>query len=51
MRYARGMIAIGIVAKDAEESARFHTEAIAFTEVKGFPVPGELGKKIERIGP
>jgi len=47
--FSKPVIDIGIVARDVEKSARFYTEAIGFTEVKGFSVTGELGKKIGLI--
>lgn len=47
--FSKPVIDLGIVAKDAEKSARFYTEAIGFTEVPGFSVTGELGRKIGLI--
>ena len=47
--FSKGVIDIGIVAKDVGKSAKFYTEAIGLTEVKGFSVTGEMGKKIGLI--
>jgi lactoylglutathione lyase len=44
--FSKGVIDIGIVVSDAERTAQFLTNAIGFTEVKGFSVTPELGKKI-----
>jgi lactoylglutathione lyase len=44
--FTKGVIDIGIVVSDAERTAQFLTNAIGFTEVKGFSVTPELGKKI-----
>ncbi|MCX8108750.1 MAG: VOC family protein [Verrucomicrobiae bacterium] len=47
--FSKPVIDIGIVVRDSAASARFYTNAIGFTEVPGFPVSGELGKKIGLI--
>jgi lactoylglutathione lyase len=47
--FSKPVIDIGIVVRDAEKSGKFYTEAVGFTEVKGFSVTGELGKKIGLI--
>ena len=44
--FTKGVIDIGIVVSDAERTAQFLTNAIGFTEQKGFSVTPELGKKI-----
>jgi lactoylglutathione lyase len=44
--FSKGVIDIGIVVSDAARTAQFLTNAIGFTEVKGFSVTPELGKKI-----
>ena len=44
--FSKGVIDIGIVVSDAERTAQFLTNAIGFTEVKGFSVTPELGRKI-----
>ncbi len=43
---SKPIIDIGMVAKDADRTARFLTNVIGFKEVRGFPVSGDLGKKI-----
>jgi catechol 2,3-dioxygenase-like lactoylglutathione lyase family enzyme len=47
--FSKPIIDIGIVVKDASRSAAFLTNAIGFKEVQGFPVSGELGRKIGLI--
>lgn len=47
--FSKPVIDIGIVAADLEKSARFYTEAIGFTEIQGFDVSAELGRKIGLI--
>jgi catechol 2,3-dioxygenase-like lactoylglutathione lyase family enzyme len=47
--FAKPVIDIGIVVKDAERAARFLTNAIGFKEVRGFPVTADLGRKIGLI--
>ncbi len=47
--FSKGVIDIGIVVRDANRTAAFLTNAIGFTEVKGFSVTPELGKKIGLI--
>jgi catechol 2,3-dioxygenase-like lactoylglutathione lyase family enzyme len=44
--FSKGVIDIGIVVSDAERTAQFLTNAIGFTEQKGFSVTPEMGKKI-----
>jgi lactoylglutathione lyase len=44
--FSKGVIDIGIVVSDAGRTAQFLTNAIGFTEQKGFSVTPELGKKI-----
>jgi len=44
--FSKGVIDIGIVVSDATRTAQFLTNAIGFTEVKGFSVTSELGKRI-----
>jgi lactoylglutathione lyase len=47
--FSKGTIDIGIVVGDAGRTAQFLTNAIGFTEVKGFSVTPELGRKIGLI--
>ena len=47
--FSKPVIDIGIVTRDVEKSAKFYTEAIGFTEVQGFSVTPELGRKIGLI--
>jgi len=47
--FSKAVIDIGMVVRDAAASARFYTNAIGFTEVAGFPVSADLGKKIGLI--
>jgi catechol 2,3-dioxygenase-like lactoylglutathione lyase family enzyme len=47
--FTKPVIDIGIVAREVEKSAKFYLEAIGFTEVAGFSVTGELGRKIGLI--
>jgi len=47
--FSKPVIDIGIVARDAAASAKFYTNALGFTEVQGFSVSGELGRKIGLI--
>jgi lactoylglutathione lyase len=44
--FTKGTIDIGIVVRDAAKTAEFLTNAVGFTEVKGFAVTPELGKRI-----
>lgn len=44
--FAKPVIDIGMVVKDAGRTAQFLTNAIGFKEVRGFEVAGELGRKI-----
>lgn len=43
--FARNTVEIGFVVSDLEKSAKFYTEVVGMTEVKGFSVPGEVGTK------
>jgi len=43
--FASTTVDIGIVVSDVEKAAKFYTEALGLTEVKGFDVPGEMGKE------
>lgn len=43
--FASQTVDIGIVVSDVEKAATFYTEALGFTEVEGFDVPAEMGKK------
>jgi lactoylglutathione lyase len=47
--FSKPVIDIGMVARDVEKSARFYTDAIGFTEVQGFSVTADLGRKIGLI--
>ena len=38
--FARSTIDLGVVVSDVEKAVKFYTEAIGFTEVQGFSVPG-----------
>ena len=40
--FARSTIDLGVVVSDVEKAVKFYTEAIGFTEVKGFSVPGRF---------
>jgi len=44
--FSKGVIDIGIVVSDPARTAQFLTNAIGFTEVKGFSVTPLLGKRI-----
>jgi len=44
--FTKPTIDLGIVVKDADRTASFLTNAIGFRELRGFSVPGDLGKKI-----
>jgi catechol 2,3-dioxygenase-like lactoylglutathione lyase family enzyme len=43
-QFARQTVDLGIVVSDIAKSAKFYTEAIGFTEQKGFSVPGDFSK-------
>jgi catechol 2,3-dioxygenase-like lactoylglutathione lyase family enzyme len=43
--FASQTVDIGIVVSDVEKAAAFYTEALGFTEVEGFDVPADMGKK------
>lgn len=47
--FSKPIVDIGIVVSDLEKSAKFYTESLGMTEVKGFSVTGELGRKIGLI--
>ena len=47
--FAKPVVDIGIVVSDLDKSAKFYTESLGMTEVKGFSVTGELGRKIGLI--
>src|SRR5262245_53150607 len=47
--FSKGVIDVGVVVSDAARMATFLTNAIGFTEIKGFSVTPELGKKIGLI--
>lgn len=47
--FSKPVIDIGLVVRDVAASAKFYTNAIGFTEVPGFPVSAELGRKIGLI--
>jgi lactoylglutathione lyase len=47
--FSKPVLDLGIVVRDAEKSARFYTEVIGCTEVPGFSVTPELGRKIGLI--
>jgi len=40
--FARTTIDLGVVVSDVEKSAKFYTEAVGFTEIDGFSVPGDF---------
>ena len=40
--FARTTIDLGVVVSDVEKSAKFYTEAVGFTEIDGFAVPGDF---------
>jgi catechol 2,3-dioxygenase-like lactoylglutathione lyase family enzyme len=44
--FSKGVIDFGLVAQNADRTAAFLTNAIGFTEVKGFSVTPEQGKRI-----
>jgi lactoylglutathione lyase len=44
--FSKGVIDLGLVVRDAGRTAQFLTNAIGFTEVKGFAVTPEMGRKI-----
>ena len=44
--FTKGVIDLGMVVRDAGQTAGFLTNAIGFTEVKGFSVTPEQGRKI-----
>ncbi|HOW74116.1 MAG TPA: DUF1080 domain-containing protein [Phycisphaerae bacterium] len=47
--FSKPVVDIGVVVSDIEKSAKFYTESLGLTEVKGFSVTGELGRKIGLI--
>ncbi len=44
--FTKPTVDIGIVARDAEKSARFYGETIGLKEIKGFSATAEFGRKI-----
>ena len=44
--FSKATADFGIVVKDIEASAKFYSEVVGLTEVKGFSVPGEKAKAI-----
>jgi len=48
-RFSKPVVDIGIVVSDIDKSAKFYTESLGLTEVKGFSVTGELGRKLGLI--
>ncbi|MEM7011627.1 MAG: VOC family protein [Verrucomicrobiota bacterium] len=51
--FSSATVDIGIVVSDIDKSAKFYTEIIGVTEVKGFSVTGEMGAGIgltENVG-
>ena len=44
--FTKPTVDIGIVARDAEKSARFYGETIGLKEIKGFSATAEFGKQI-----
>jgi lactoylglutathione lyase len=44
--FSKGVIDLGMVVRDAGRTAEFLTNAVGFTEVKGFSVTPEMGRKI-----
>jgi catechol 2,3-dioxygenase-like lactoylglutathione lyase family enzyme len=47
--FSQSAVDIGIVASDIDKSAKFYSESLGLTEVKGFSVTGDLGRKIGLI--
>src|SRR5690349_5902017 len=47
--FSKPVIDIGIVARNIDASARFYTNALGCTEVPGFAVTADLGRKIGLI--
>ena len=53
--FSRHTIDLGVVVSDVEKAVKFYTEAVGFTEVKGFSVPADFctnsgltdGKKLD----
>ena len=45
-KFANLTIDLGVVVSDLEASVKFYTEAVGFTEVKGFSVPADYAKKV-----
>jgi catechol 2,3-dioxygenase-like lactoylglutathione lyase family enzyme len=43
--FASQTVDIGIVVSDVDKAAEFYTGALGFTEIEGFDVPAEMGKK------
>ena len=40
--YTNGVIDLGIVVRDLDQSAKFYTEVVGLKEVNGFKVPGKV---------
>ena len=40
--FSRTTIDLGVVVSDVEKTAKFYTEAVGFTELKGFDVPAQM---------
>ena len=40
--FARTTIDLGVVVSDVEKAAKFYTDAVGFTEIEGFAVPGDF---------
>lgn len=47
--FSKPTIDIGVVVSDIDKAAKFYTESLGLTEVKGFSVSGDLGRKIGLI--
>ena len=47
--FSKPVIDMGMVVANIEKSAKFYTESLGMTEVKGFSVTGELGRRIGLI--
>ena len=47
--FSKPVIDLGMVVSDINRSAKFYTESLGMTEVKGFSVTGDLGRRIGLI--
>ena len=47
--FSKPVVDIGIVVSDIGKSAKFYTESLGMTEVKGFSVTGELGPRSDSL--